>query len=90
MNHYGSIFGEDMKSITIHNMDDELYNALKQRAKKNRNSMNKEIKALLALQISDKPKEDFSRFLNLWDKDDLEEFERNTADMNKVNDADWR
>jgi len=82
-----------MKSLTIHNLDDELYNLICADAKKNRRSMNQEIKDKLHLYYSQNVVTDsnsFSKFLGLWDNVDKIEFNNNTAEMQAIDERDWQ
>ncbi len=83
-----------MKSITIHNIETELYEAIKMNAKKNSRSLNREIKDKLSkYYLKNKEireKSDFKKFLNLWDESDKVEFEENTKELRKIDDRDWR
>ena len=82
-----------MKSITIHNLDDEVASRIEQHAKETGLSLNKTIKQLLrkALNISsdNKSKTSFQEFVGVWNQDDLESFESATSDLGRVDDSDW-
>ncbi len=81
-----------MKSITIHNIDTELYNAIKASAKKNHLSLNGEIKEKLSRQFlreSPNKKNDFKKFPGVWDDADIEEFLNNTEDLREINESEW-
>lgn len=84
-----------MKSITIHGVDDELDKLIRQKADAFGASINRTIKRLLkdSLGIGGQKKtkkEDFSEFFGAWTKKEAEEFERNTADFEKIDKEDWK
>lgn len=82
-----------MKSITIHNLDPQLYQSLKRKAESQDLSLNKLIKRLLALQLGiAKPtqKSNFSQFFRAWDENDFQEFQTSQTDFSKINKDDWK
>ena len=84
-----------MKSITIHGVDDQLAKLIKDRARADGLSINKTVKLLLEqalgikLKAAETNKEQFKEFCGIWTKDDLEEFEAATEDMNKIDEDEW-
>ena len=84
-----------MKSITIHGLEDPLDSIIRQRAKRNKTSLNKTIKQLLAEALGLKPemnenhREDFLDLFGVWSKNDLLEFTKNTKDFAEIDPADW-
>lgn len=85
-----------MKSITIHNLDDALAETIARRAETKGISMNAAIKRILsdALGIGDagegdRPRRGYLRFAHLWTEEDLAEFRKATADLEKIDPADW-
>jgi plasmid stability protein len=80
-----------MKSLTIHNLDPELYEAIRMRSKKNRRSMNQEIKEILHKQLINKQdkNDNFKRFLGIWSDKDLSDFNNRTSDTRKIIQGDW-
>lgn len=80
-----------MKSLTIHNIETDLYEAIKHRSEKNRRSMNQEIKDVLYKQFLKKPEkdDDFKKFLGIWNDRDLKEFENRTSELSKPIPGDW-
>ena len=83
-----------MKSLTIHSMPDELYNKIKQRSEKEHRSLNQILKLILseALGVNrseQKRSNEFDDLCGVWGKADLESFEKETADLSKVNKEDW-
>ena len=83
-----------MKSVTLHNIEDQLYEAIKMNAKNNHRSLNQEIKEklfrfYLKKEVPERRKS-FKRFLGLWDNSDLIEFEKRISDFSKIDDCDWQ
>lgn len=84
-----------MKSITIHNLDDPLERLLEQRAKKEGQSLNKTIKALLAeaLGIREKKKPDnrdeFVDLFGSWSQAEAKLFMKAVEDFEKIDGEDW-
>jgi hypothetical protein len=84
-----------MKSITIHGLDDPLDTLIRQRAKKNKTSLNKTRKQLLAeslgLESADQTDhtKDFQDLSGIWTKQEAKEFLKNTKDFEKIDQEDW-
>lgn len=82
-----------MKSITIHNLDDELYFKIRSKAKKNHRSMNQEIKdKLVSIFLDDSDNESnlsFRKYLGVWNETDFEHFKHNTEEFETINESDW-
>jgi len=85
-----------MKSITLHNLDDDLVELIERESKNSGLSLNKTIKTLLhkALGTNPKPKkmreEEFSDLLGVWDQEQLDEFSKSTKEFGEVNPEDWK
>ncbi len=85
-----------VKSITIHQMDDQLARMIEAEAKKRGTSKNKVIKTLLAQSLGMKPsagdgrRDAFAEFSGIWSADDLATFTTRTADFERVDTDDWR
>jgi len=85
-----------MKSITIHGLDELLDRTIRNLADREGLSMNKTIKKVLrsALGLDDQGKmtrrEQFTDLFGTWTKQDLEEFQENTADFSRVDPSDWQ
>lgn len=85
-----------MKSITIHGVDKQLADLIKSKAESEGLSINKTIKKLLETSLGVKPQaekknlKDFKEFCGLWTKVDLNEFEKRTKDLRKIDEKDWR
>ena len=78
-----------MKSITIHGLDDVLDEKLRSNAQEKGLSLNETIKLLLreALGEGDKPpdrRRDFEDLCGSWSKSDLEEFNRATEELERI------
>lgn len=83
-----------MKSITIHNIDDETAKLIESKAKESGLSLNKTIKALLhkALGVSESAqskKSSFAEFFGVWSQDEFDEFVQKTSDLDKIDSSDW-
>lgn len=89
-------FGGNMKSITIHNIDEPLAELIKSKARSEGLSINKTVKKLLEESLGVKHREkaenlsDFEEFCGIWSDSELAEFENATKDMRKVNREDWK
>ena len=85
-----------MKSITVHGLDDSVAGLIRARAKARGESVNRTIKGLLEQSLGVKPTDkerqarDFSEFLGVWKKSDLDEFQAATSHVRKVDAEDWR
>lgn len=85
-----------MGSITIHNVDEHLAALLKKRADEAGTSVNRTVKRLLEQALGLKPRPDggnrheFAAFLGVWSDEELSQFNSATADLEAVDDADWR
>jgi hypothetical protein len=84
-----------MKSITIHGLDDMLDKQIRQNAKNQGISLNKAIKKLLekALGINQNKKidhkEEFMDLFGTWSEEDLKEFNTATSDFRKIDPGIW-
>ena len=84
-----------MKSITIHGVDEQLANRLKQLAESEGTSVNRTVKRLLEQALGMKPRalqhnrEQFEQFLGLWSEEERAAFERGTEEFEHVLDSDW-
>ena len=85
-----------MKSITIHGLDDDLDRTIRNLAAHDGLSLNKTIKNLLrrSLGLDDQRqtirREQFEDLFGTWTKQDIEEFQANTANFSKVDQSDWQ
>ena len=83
-----------MSSITIHNLEKDLELLIREKAKKEHESLNKTIKKLLrkSLGLEKKQinhKDDFLDIFGKWDQKDLKEFENETSDFNEIEPMEW-
>ncbi|MHC4873091.1 MAG: hypothetical protein ACYTFY_14710 [Planctomycetota bacterium] len=84
-----------MKSITIHGLDSQTAKMIQDRAENENLSLNKTIKKLLEEALGIKPKDsgnhadEFAEFYGSWDEKDVEEFNKATADLRKIDKEDW-
>ena len=84
-----------MKSITVHGLEDSVYELLKKKAQAEGKSLNKTTKALLHEALGVQPpvrshREDFMDLFARWSDEDLRQFERATADLRQVDPQDWQ
>lgn len=82
-----------MKSITIHNFDDDLAKSLLVYAKLQGTSMNQTIKGLLKKSLgldNQKKKEDFSDLCGVLDEKEAKLIERALEDFEKIDEEDWK
>lgn len=84
-----------MKSITIHNLDDPLNTLIREKAKNEGLSLNNTIKNLLAeaLGLSRKKgesrKNDFLDLCGVWSAEEVQEFNKQAGDFEKIDREDW-
>lgn len=81
-----------MKSITIHGMDDEIYESVKDLARKTGMSLNKTIKGLLKKSLnmdSNTKKSELTEFVGIWIEKEAEEFSGKLKDFEKIDKSDW-
>jgi plasmid stability protein len=84
-----------MKSITIHNLDDELARLIRHEADKKGTSLNKTIKQLLrqALGISNdstaNAQNEFADLFGTWSGEDLKSFDAATQSFGEIDKSDW-
>lgn len=84
-----------MKSITVHGLDDQVYERLKRQAEAAGRSLNRTTKAILGAAVglgSAVPdhREDFLDLFGSWSEEDLREFQQATEDLRRVDAADWQ
>lgn len=84
-----------MKSITIHGLDEELDKEIREKAQKQGISLNKTIKKLLkkalGLKSPSEPdhKDEFEDLFGVWSKENFEEFTESSKDFNIVDRGNW-
>lgn len=83
-----------MKSITLHNLDNQTVAVIEKMAQEQGKSLNKTIKQILhqALGISESgSKEDeFAEFIGSWSEEDVRDFNRSTSEFGKITPLDWQ
>lgn len=84
-----------MKSISVHGIDDEIEKKIGERAKAEGKSVNKTVKELIAkaLGLGDKPPDNRAMFEDLsgvWTEAEAAEFLEHVADLEVVDEKDWR
>lgn len=81
-----------MASITIHNIDDTIYQLIKKRAEENGSSINSLIREILrkTFVIDTEQNKNLDEFFGSWSNEDYEEFESNVEDTKQINDEDWK
>jgi len=80
-------------SFTIHNLDQFVYQQIKNEAELLKTSINRTVKLLLSRSLGlnhTMKKSDFSRYCGKWSKADLQEFNQNQLKLNQVNPQDWQ
>jgi len=84
-----------MKSITVHDLDSELYTSLRSQAESQGLSLNKAVKQLLrkSLGLTHKRSErrDFSKFFGIWSKKEADEFDKIiNEEFETIDEEDWK
>lgn len=85
----------NMKSISIHKIEEQLMNKIHQRATEKGLSLNKTIKFLLREALGlEQPslverRQSFEQFCGLWSEKDHEEFEQRTLEFSRIDQEDW-
>ena len=82
-----------MKSITIHGVDDDLFQKIARKSKEQGLSRNKTIKSLLEESLSDPVQTDredeFSDLFGKWSKDEKVRFDIAVRDFDRIDESDW-
>ena len=85
-----------MKSITLHGLDNKLYERIKEKAQRQGLSLNKTIKNLLEISLGIKNhdgtdhREDFIEFCGVWTEAEAKEFAADIEDFEKIDPRDWQ
>jgi len=83
-----------MKSITIHDLDSDLYKSIQSQAMSQGISLNKTIKQILkrSLGLTKKraEKRDFSKFVGVWSKKEADAIDKVLEDFEKIDEEDWK
>ena len=86
----------EVKSITIHGLDDAVARLIEARASSQGKSLNQIIKGLLEEALGVKPRDpagharDFEEFLGVWTRADTAAFEAATRDFRRVEPGEWK
>ncbi|MDZ4682913.1 MAG: ribbon-helix-helix protein, CopG family [Saprospiraceae bacterium] len=82
-----------MKSLTIHNIENEIAEAIEKMADATGLSQNKVVKKLLRkaleLEAPEKPKRDLSRFAGAWTEEEAAAFEKSLKVFEKTDEELW-
>lgn len=95
MNQTSNQIGRNMKSITIHGIDEDLEKLIKYRARLEGLSVNKSLKKILEEALGVKPggkdshRGDFEEFCGIWQDEELSEFENSTKELRQIDPGDW-
>jgi len=83
-----------MKTLTLRNVPDGVVEHIVATAKESHQSMNatvvQALKRYFGVEANPRRKRDLSAFAGSWEKQDLDEFERATADFGKIDEELWR
>ena len=79
-----------MASITLHNIEEKVYETIKEKAKVNNSSINAFLKDILNKTFANKHTEsNLIEFSGIWSQDEFNEFDENTEDTKVILDEDW-
>lgn len=84
-----------MKSITIHNIDDELVKELAEYSETEKLSLNRSVKKLLRESLGmtsesvSRRRQEFIDVFGAWTEEEYQEFVKNTKDNEKIDPEDW-
>ena len=85
-----------MKSLTLHNMDDPLYELIKAKARSEGLSINKTVQKVLEESLGVRPapegafRKDFVEFCGIWSDADASDLNERTRDLRQIDPEDWR
>lgn len=84
-----------MKSITVHAIDDRLYQRIKGHSERLGLSLNKTIKTILSEKLGvsrnlPDHRDEFMDLFGTWTREEYEEFQRNVEDFERIDEEDWR
>jgi len=83
-----------MKSITVRDIDNDLFRKISEKSKKYGLSRNRTVKFILQnTLLSDKKaarREMFSDLFGKWTKAEKAEFDENVKELEEVNESDWK
>ncbi len=85
-----------MKNITLRGVDEELEKAIRKRAQKKNESINKTILKILKKETGQQKEKPFKKYYDLdqlagtWSEKDAEEFIKNTELFGRIEPQDWK
>ncbi len=84
-----------MRSITVHNIDENTSTLIEQKSREWGLSLNKTIQRLIkeSLGVTSKAQsknEEFAEFFGVWGDQDFKDFENNTMDLRQIDPEDWK
>jgi hypothetical protein len=83
-----------MRSITVHNIDEQVAQRIESLAQKSGSSLNKTIQLLLRQALGFSAKKEsahsFDEFCGVWSKKDVEEFNAATAACERIDHEVWK
>jgi hypothetical protein len=85
-----------VKSITIHDLDEQLADLIRRKARADGTSLNRTIKKLLEQAVGMRPREEglhteaFAEFCGVWSEAELRELDESLASFEVVDEGDWR
>ena len=84
-----------MSPLSIHSLDPEVERRIREKAQRERKSLNQTLKELLTASVGRSPQSnpdrraDFAEFAGIWSDEDVSAFEQATADMERIDGEDW-
>ena len=85
-----------MNTLTIHALETAVEKRVRAKARRDGKSLNQTLKELLAASVgaglspAANHRADFAEFCGIWTTQDASDFEAGTADLEKVDKADWQ
>ncbi len=86
-----------MSTLTIHALEPDVERRIRAKAKRAGRSLNQTLKELLAESVGLRPssasthhRADFAEFHGIWTSQDAEDFRAATAELDRVDEADWQ
>jgi hypothetical protein len=84
-----------MSPLSIHSLDPEVERRIREKARRDRKSLNQTLKELLAASVGRSPqatpdrRADFAEFAGTWSDEDVGAFEQATIDLERIDGGDW-
>lgn len=81
-----------MRSITVHNIDEDLYQKLREAAQRQNLSLGATFKVAAGNYVgATKKKKDFSMLKNMWTKEEGEQFDKDIEEaFEQIDEEDWK